>query len=103
MTSALCIADAPGLRIFGFHGNINKEIRSTQHGDVAGDVYIARDGRWTYENSAVQIKNGDVLNYWIYAQVDGANYKKVDQTWTYSRKITYATLQSRVKLIMMLR
>ncbi|XP_032680368.1 beta-1,3-glucan-binding protein-like [Odontomachus brunneus] len=78
------IPDAPGLRIFGFHANINKAIRSTQHGDVAGDVYVARNGRWTYENSAVQIKNRDVLNYWIYAQVDGANYKKQGQTWTYS-------------------
>lgn len=79
------IPDGPGLRIFGFHANVNKIIRPTQHGDVAGDVYVARDGRWSYENSGVQIKNGDVVNYWIYVQVDGANYKKVDQTWTYSR------------------
>lgn len=97
------IADAPGLRIFGFHANVNKPIGPTQYGDIAGDVFSARNGRWTFETSTVQINTGDVLNYWIYAQADGTNHKKQDQRWTYSRKITYATLRSRVKLTMVLR
>lgn len=96
------MTDAPGLRVFGFHANVNEAIRPTQHGDVASDIYVARDGRWTYENSAVQIKNGDVVNYWIYVQVNEKNYKKVDRTWTYFRKITYTIFRLRVKLIIML-
>lgn len=83
------ITDAPGLRIFGFHANINKIIRTNEFGQIAGDVYMATDSRWTFQDLNVAIKNGDVLRYWIYAQVDGANYRKDNQMWTYSRKIIY--------------
>ncbi|XP_071630436.1 beta-1,3-glucan-binding protein [Temnothorax longispinosus] len=78
------IPDAPGLRIFGFHANINKAIRTNEYGQIAGDVYLATDGRWTFEDPDVTIRNGDVLRYWIYAQADGASYRKNDQRWTYS-------------------
>ncbi|XP_011634050.1 beta-1,3-glucan-binding protein-like [Pogonomyrmex barbatus] len=78
------IPDAPGLRIFGFHANINKAIRANEHGEIAGDIYLATDGRWTFEDSEVTIKNGDVLHYWIYVQADKDNYRKNDQRWTYS-------------------
>ncbi|XP_014468635.1 PREDICTED: beta-1,3-glucan-binding protein-like isoform X2 [Dinoponera quadriceps] len=76
--------DAPGLRIFGFHANVNKAIRPTENGDISGNVYSAQNGRWTIEDLTVKIQTGGVLNYWIYVQADGASYKKIDQTWTYS-------------------
>ncbi|XP_020282318.1 beta-1,3-glucan-binding protein-like isoform X2 [Pseudomyrmex gracilis] len=78
------IPDAPGLRLFGFHANLNKAIRANEHGEITGDAYAARDGRWTVENSDVTIANGDTLHYWIYAQADGGNSRKNDQRWTYS-------------------
>ncbi|XP_011881196.1 PREDICTED: beta-1,3-glucan-binding protein-like isoform X2 [Vollenhovia emeryi] len=78
------VPDAPGLRVFGFHANINKAIRTNENGQIAGDVYLATDGRWTFEDLDVTIKNGDVLRYWIYVQADGANHRKNDQRWTYS-------------------
>lgn len=87
------LTDAPDLRIFGFHANINKPIRANEYGQIAGDVYLATDGRWTFEDPNVAIKNGDVLRYWIYAQTDGANHRKNDQRWTYSRKIIYINTQ----------
>ncbi|KAG5320436.1 BGBP protein, partial [Pseudoatta argentina] len=76
------IPDAPGLRIFGFHANINKAIRTNEYGQIAGDTYLATDDRWTFEDSDVTIKNGDVLHYWIYVQVNGINHKKNNQIWT---------------------
>jgi len=85
--------DAPDLRIFGFHANINKAIRPNEYGQIAGDVYLATDGRWTFEDSDVTIKNGDILRYWIYVQANGANYKKENQRWTYFRKIIYINTQ----------
>ncbi|EFN85450.1 beta-1,3-glucan-binding protein [Harpegnathos saltator] len=88
------IPDAPGLRIFGFHANINKEIRSTEFGDIAGDVFLARNDRWTFQNSAARISNGDVINYWIYAQVNGENYKKEDQTWTYNQRANQESMSN---------
>ncbi|XP_018316214.1 beta-1,3-glucan-binding protein isoform X2 [Mycetomoellerius zeteki] len=79
------IPDAPGLRIFGFHANINKAIRTNEYGQIVGDTYLATDDRWTFEDSDVTIKNGDVLHYWIYVQVNGINHRKNDQRWTYSQ------------------
>ncbi|KYN40475.1 Beta-1,3-glucan-binding protein [Trachymyrmex septentrionalis] len=79
------IPDAPGLRIFGFHANINKAIRTNEYGQIAGDTYLATDGRWIFEDSDVTIKNGDVLHYWIYVQTNGINHRKNDQRWTYSQ------------------
>ncbi|EGI59533.1 PREDICTED: beta-1,3-glucan-binding protein-like [Acromyrmex echinatior] len=77
------IPDAPGLRIFGFHANINKAIRTNEYGQIAGDTYLATDDRWTFEDSDVTIKNGDVLHYWIYVQANGINHRKNNQRWTY--------------------
>lgn len=85
----MLLTDAPGLRIFGFHANINKAIRTNEYGQIVGDTYLATDDRWTFEDSDVTIKNGDVLHYWIYVQVNGINHRKNDQRWTYSRKIYY--------------
>ncbi|KAL6430253.1 hypothetical protein ACFW04_007762 [Cataglyphis niger] len=78
------IPDAPGLRIFGFHANVNKAIRANENGEIAGDVYLATNGRWIFEDLEVTVKKRDVLHYWIYAQVNGAHYKNNVQTWRHS-------------------
>lgn len=75
------------MRLFGFHANLNKAIRANEHGEIAGDAYAARNGRWTVENSNVTIADGDTLHYWIYAQADGDNNRKNNQRWVYSCKI----------------
>lgn len=79
------LIDAPGLRVFGFHANINRAIRTNENGEIAGDVYVVRNGHWTFENSKVSIKNGDELYYWIYVQVEGSTYRR-DNKWTYRCK-----------------
>ncbi|XP_072761310.1 beta-1,3-glucan-binding protein [Anoplolepis gracilipes] len=78
------IPDARGLRLFGFHSNVNEAIGANEYGKVAGNVYLATNGRWIFEDPEVTIKNGDILYYWTYAQVDGTHHKNNVQTWTYS-------------------
>lgn len=77
------------MRVFGFHANSNKRIRLFETGEITGDVYLARNGRWTFEDSEVTIENGDVLHYWIYVQVAEKRYDKLKR-WTYSCKIIYS-------------
>jgi len=79
--------DDPGLRLFGFHANIDKAIGINAYGDIAGNVYSAINGRWTFEDSSVIMRHGNVLHYWIYAQADNQNHKRDQQSWIYSRKI----------------
>ncbi|EZA53410.1 beta-1,3-glucan-binding protein isoform X2 [Ooceraea biroi] len=78
------IPDEPGLRLFGFHANVNKAIGIDASGDIAGNVYSARNGRWTFEDSDVTIRDGDVLYYWIYAQADRQSHRRDQQRWMYS-------------------
>jgi hypothetical protein len=79
--------DEPGLRLFGFHANIDKAIDTNAYGDIAGNVYSAINGRWTFEDFNVIMRPGNVLHYWIYAQADEQNHKRDHQSWTYSCKI----------------
>ncbi|KAM0736747.1 Beta-1,3-glucan-binding protein [Formica fusca] len=78
------IPDASGLRIFGFHANVNKAIRANENGEIAGNVYLATNGNWIFEDPEVTIKKRDVLHYWIYAQVNGTHYKNNVKTWRQS-------------------
>ncbi|KAG7213005.1 hypothetical protein KM043_002342 [Ampulex compressa] len=77
------IPDAPGLQLFTFHGEINKPISASGHGEIAGEVYRANNGRWSYENKHINLRRGDVINYWIYAQTDGLPHRKTGY-WTVS-------------------
>lgn len=87
-----CVIDAPGLRTFGFHANVNKAIRANGYGEIAGNVYLTTNNRWIFEDPEVTIKNRDVLHYWIYAQVDGTQHKSNVRRWTHSCKIIYSHL-----------
>ncbi|KOC59371.1 Beta-1,3-glucan-binding protein [Habropoda laboriosa] len=75
------IPDEPGLQFFAFQGNANKEIAKDQLGDISGEVYKKKDGKWTIQNQDVYLRDGDVIHYWIHAQVDGKTYKK-NKTWS---------------------
>ncbi|KAL0125232.1 hypothetical protein PUN28_004397 [Cardiocondyla obscurior] len=79
------IPDESGLRLFGFHANINKIIGNNEHGQITGTVYSAANGRWTIVDPDVIIRNGDVLHYWTYVQTnDKASYKKNNEKWIYA-------------------
>ncbi|XP_025267209.1 beta-1,3-glucan-binding protein-like isoform X1 [Camponotus floridanus] len=91
------IPDAPGLRTFGFHANVNKAIRANGYGEIAGNVYLTTNNRWVFEDSEVTIKNRDVLHYWIYAQVDGTQHRSDVRRWTHSLENQETTWSSTSK------
>lgn len=100
------LIDAPGIRTFGFHANVNKAIRANGYGEIAGNVYLATNDRWIFEDSEVTIKNRDVLHYWIYVQVDGTQHKSNVQRWMHSCKILFTViydLQGKIKVTIFLR
>ncbi|KAF7403987.1 hypothetical protein HZH68_006781 [Vespula germanica] len=77
----ISIEDAPGLQYFTFHGNLNKAIYSGDPGELFGDVFRAKNGRWTLEKANVFLQEGDVVNYWIYVQVNNTNSIKENQRY----------------------
>lgn len=78
----ISIPDEPGLQFFTFHGNINSPILSDEGGELTDDIFRAKNGRWTLEKKDLIIQNGDVINYWIYVQANGAPFKKENQSYT---------------------
>ncbi|KAL2728054.1 hypothetical protein V1477_017330 [Vespula maculifrons] len=90
----ISIEDAPGLQYFTFHGNLNKAIYSGDPGELFGDVFRAKNGRWTLEKANVFLQEGDVVNYWIYVQVNNTNSIKENQRYVVganSKKSTTAS------------
>lgn len=64
-----------GMQLLGFHGNINSAI-GNREGNYSGDVRVpSGNGRWEYTNFESQLRNGDIINYWIVAQVGQENYR----------------------------
>lgn len=79
----ISIPDTAGLQLFAFHGNINKEIGSSDPGDISGEVFRAINGRWTIKKSNVILLEGDVINYWLYVQANGVSSVKENQRYTF--------------------
>lgn len=71
----------PGIVLFAFHGNINREFTGAEPGDFAGEVLTKQNGQWSYENTNQQLKVGDKLNYWIYVQHNQLGYRIENQKY----------------------
>ncbi|XP_069688093.1 beta-1,3-glucan-binding protein-like [Periplaneta americana] len=76
------IPDEPGVQLFAFHGNVNKEMNGLEAGQMARDIIKAKNGRWVFQDDRIRLKPGDVIYYWLYVQYEGLGYQKLDQTWT---------------------
>ncbi|XP_076296603.1 beta-1,3-glucan-binding protein [Lasioglossum baleicum] len=75
----ISIPNEIGQQFFAFNGNINKRIEVNSAGEISGEAFRARDGKWTIQTRHGTLRNGDILYYWIQGQVNGTMYKKVDQ------------------------
>lgn len=72
----LCFPDAPNVSLFVFQGNVNRAIGKTDVGTITGEVLQAKDGRWTVEDPNLELKIGDVINYYVVVSADRAGYVK---------------------------
>ncbi|XP_076629597.1 beta-1,3-glucan-binding protein 2 isoform X1 [Colletes latitarsis] len=78
----ISIPNEEGLQFFSFHGNLNKRITPNEVGEISGDVYKEKNGKWYFEKQHLNLKNGEIMHYWIYAQINGTAYTRKDLTWT---------------------
>ncbi|PSN52726.1 hypothetical protein C0J52_06148 [Blattella germanica] len=56
------IPDEPGIKLFAFHGNVNKEMNGLEAGQMARDIIKPTNGRWVFQDDRVRLKVGDILN-----------------------------------------
>jgi hypothetical protein len=93
---AALVSDEPGIQLFAFHGNVNKEMNGLEAGQMARDIIKAKNGRWVFQDDRLKLNIGDVIYYWLYVQYEGLGYQKLDQTWTVTGEYPYII---KVKLI----
>lgn len=68
----------PGIRVFGFHANVNKEIDTTEPGEIAGDVTVVPSKTYNdiyYFNPNTKLSIGDTVYYWVYVQHNFLGYR----------------------------
>ncbi|XP_049874248.1 beta-1,3-glucan-binding protein-like [Pectinophora gossypiella] len=78
------IPDAPNVGLFVFQGNVNRQIGKKDVGALSGEVLEATDGRWVFSDPNIQLKVGDVINYYVFVSVNSAGYLKDKLTFTIS-------------------
>ncbi|KAJ2943586.1 hypothetical protein O0L34_g16695 [Tuta absoluta] len=76
------IPAAPEITLFAFQGNVNKQIQSSAVGRLSGEVTEPSNGRWAVENHDVELKVGDVINYYVFVSVSSAGYFKDNLSFT---------------------
>ena len=65
-----------------FQGNVNRAIGNNDVGTISGEVVQAKDGRWTVEDPSIELKVGDVINYYVVVSADRAGYIKDKLSYT---------------------
>lgn len=80
------IPDRRGIRLFGFHGNINEEIYGGEEGTLSRVVAEPTSGSWVFLDETLNLNSGDVIYYWVQVDhYDGrrrTEYYKDDQRFT---------------------
>lgn len=80
------IPDHEGVRLFAFHGVVNRELNGLEAGDLSQDTLKPTNGRWVFEDRKLKLNPGDVLNFWLFVIKGKLGYRLDDQTYTVSRK-----------------
>ncbi|XP_017775324.1 PREDICTED: uncharacterized protein LOC108561775 isoform X2 [Nicrophorus vespilloides] len=68
------IPDEAGIKLFAFHGNLNKELEQMGNGQFSQDITTKRNGKWIYENKKMKLRNGDAIYYWIFVIKNGEGF-----------------------------
>ncbi|KAG5864436.1 hypothetical protein JTB14_007790 [Gonioctena quinquepunctata] len=72
------IPDTEGIELFAFHGNINKPMEGLEAGQFSKDILKKRKNEWVFKDRRTQLKDGDVIYYWLFVIKDRLGYRYDD-------------------------
>ncbi|XP_030756018.1 beta-1,3-glucan-binding protein-like [Sitophilus oryzae] len=78
----------PEIKLFGVHFNINKDIHELETGEYNEDISRPENGKFTYFNPTLKLKEGDTVYYWVYLQVGDLGYKKDGEKYTVTKLLS---------------
>lgn len=84
---SVSIPDSAGLRLFAFHGNLNSNLATLEAGTFSKDVLQPENGLWIFKDTSIQLKVGDVINYWLFVEKDGLGYRQDLQKFVVKGKL----------------
>lgn len=71
----MSVPNIRGMQLFGFHGNVNSAI-GLREGNFTADIrHPSGNGRWEFSTPDLQLRNGDIINYWIAAQINQEHFR----------------------------
>ncbi|KAJ0178108.1 hypothetical protein K1T71_005931 [Dendrolimus kikuchii] len=76
------IVDDPKIKLFAFQGNINGPINKNDVGTISGEITEAKDGKWIFEDPNLELKIGDVINYYVFVFMQNTGYVKDGLSFT---------------------
>ncbi|VVC92752.1 unnamed protein product, partial [Leptidea sinapis] len=76
------IPDEKNFSLFVFQGNVNRKIGENDVGNISGEVTSPTNGRWIFEDPNVQLKPGDVVNYYVHVVYDGKGFLEDNLSFT---------------------
>lgn len=95
----ISIPDEPGISLVAFHIKINEEFDGLEAGHIAEDIRKAKDGRWTYKNRRTQLRNGDVVHYWIHVVRHGLGYNLIEQPYRVDKFVSISVMVTRTLVV----
>ncbi|XP_066585294.1 beta-1,3-glucan-binding protein 1-like [Prorops nasuta] len=75
----ISIPDEHGISLVAFHVNFNQDFEGLEAGTIARDIVKVRNGRWKYEDRTTELKEGDIVYYWVHVVYNGLGYNLIDQ------------------------
>ncbi|XP_037934684.1 gram-negative bacteria-binding protein 3-like [Teleopsis dalmanni] len=70
------IPHKPGISLFAFHGNLNRQMNGLEAGTWSVDITNNENGFWVYRNHDAVVNPGDRIYFWTYVLKDGLGYRQ---------------------------
>ncbi|XP_015186521.1 PREDICTED: beta-1,3-glucan-binding protein 1-like [Polistes dominula] len=68
-----------GITLVAYHVKFNDDFYSLEAGVISIDIIKSRNGRWVYEDHTTELKEGDVIYFWVHVVYQGLGYNLLNQ------------------------
>lgn len=75
----ISIPHETGITLVAYHVKFNDDFYSLEAGTIAIDIIKPRNGRWVYEDHTTELKEGDMIYFWVHVVYQGLGYNLLNQ------------------------
>ncbi|KAI4503745.1 hypothetical protein M0802_001148 [Mischocyttarus mexicanus] len=75
----ISIPHEQGITLVAYHVKFNDDFYSLEAGVISIDIIKPRNGRWVYQDRTTELKEGDIIYYWVHVVYQGLGYNLLNQ------------------------